>query len=145
MTAIAPPNRIDRPAYVWVGIGLEIGVGLMAVPIGLVMILNPNGSPAGIPREWIADSPFGSYLVPGIFLFAMNGIGELAAAALAVRRHWLAPWIMGGLGVALMIWITIQVIFIPLSILQPAIFVTGLVQGLVALFWLLRNGCLRLT
>lgn len=139
MSATTASDRSERPPYVWAGIGLEIFVAVMAVPVGLVMIVDPNGSPVGIPHDWIANSGFGSYLVPGIFLFAVNGIGELFAAGLAVRRHWLAPWMMGGLGVALMIWIAVQVLIIPLSFLQPTIFVIGAAQGLIALFWLMRH------
>jgi hypothetical protein len=136
-------SRIERPGYAWVGIGLQIFVGVMAVPIGLLMILDPNGSPVGIPNEWIADSPFGSYLLPGIFLLAVNGIGQLAGAVLAIMRQPFAPWVMGALGVGLIVWIGVQVLIIPLSFLQPLIFVIGVVQGFVALFWLRRLGYLR--
>ena len=61
--------------WVWVGIGLQVFVGVMAVPVGLLMVADPHGSPVGIPHDWIADSPFGSFLVPGLFLL----LGGLAA------------------------------------------------------------------
>ena len=137
-------TSIDRPGYAWIGVATQVFVGLMAVPVGLMMIIDPNGSPVGIPNEWIADSPFGSYLVPGIFLLAVNGIGQLVAAALAIARHWSAPWLMGALGVGLIVWIGVQVLIIPLSFLQPLIFAIGVIQGFVALFWLRRLGPLRL-
>jgi hypothetical protein len=136
--------RIERPGYAWFGIATQIFVGIMAIPVGLMMIFDPNGNPVGIPNDWIADSPFGSYLVPGIFLLAVNGIGQLVGAALAVVRAWLAPWVMGALGVGLIVWIGVQVVIIPLSFLQPLIFVIGVAQGFVALFWLRRLGYLRL-
>ena len=138
MQTLAMSDRVDRPRWVWIGIGLQIFVGVMAVPVGLAMILDPNGNPVGIPHEWIAESPFGSFLIPGLFLLLVNGFGQLAAAALAIARHWLAPWVMGGLAVALITWISVQVLIIPLSVLQPLIFVIGVVQGFVALFWLRR-------
>ena len=136
--ATAALGRIDRPGWVWIGIGLQIFVGVMAVPVGLLMVADPNGSPVGIPHAWIADSPFESFMVPGLFLLLVNGIGQLGAAALAIRRHWLAPWAMGGLAVALIAWIAVQVLMIPLSFLQPVIFGIGVVEGFVALFWILR-------
>jgi hypothetical protein len=108
----------------------------MAVPVGLLMVADPNGSPVGIPHDWIADTPFGSFLLPGLFLLLVNGVGQLGAAALAIARHWLAPWVMGGLGVALVAWILVQLLFIPLSFLQPLILVIGVVEGVVALLWL---------
>jgi hypothetical protein len=64
MSAIASPDRLERPTYVGERIGLEILVGVMAVPVGLIMILDPDGNPVGIPHSWIADRQFGSYLVP---------------------------------------------------------------------------------
>jgi hypothetical protein len=136
MHALPARQPIERPGWVWLGIGLQVFVGIMAVPVGVLMIADPNGSPVGIPHEWIADSPFGSFLLPGLFLLLVNGVGQLGAAALAVARHWLAPWVMGGLSVALVAWIAVQVLIIPLSFLQPVIFVIGVVQGGVALLWL---------
>lgn len=136
-------GKIERPGYAWLGIASQVFVGIMAVPVGLMMVVEPNGSPLGIPNEWVADSTFGSFLVPGLFLLLVIGVGQLVAAALAVIRHPLAPWLMGALGVGLLIWIAIQVLIIPLSFLQPAIFVISLVQGFVALFWLRRLGRLR--
>jgi hypothetical protein len=127
---------LPRPGWVWIGVGLQLFVGVMAVPVGLVMIADPHGNPVGIPQEWIASSPFGSYLLPGIFLLLVNGIGQLTAAALAIGRHPLAPWAMGALGAGLLIWIAVQVLIIPLSFLQPMIFAVGIAQGLVALFWI---------
>lgn len=131
-------GAIERPGYAWLGIATQIFVGAMAVPVGLLMVLDPDGSPAGIPQAWIADSGFGSFLLPGIFLLVVNGVGQLVAAGLAIGRHAVAPWLMGALGVGLLIWITVQVTIIPMSFLQPMIFVLGLVEGFVALAWLRR-------
>jgi len=83
--------------------------------------------------------------VPGICLFLVNGIGQLAVAGLAVTRHPVAPWLMGALGVGLLIWISVQVLIIPMSFLQPTIFAIGLVEGFVALSWLRSLGHLRTT
>lgn len=144
MQSRSTTTTIERPGYAWLGIALQAFVGVMAIPVGVLMILDPNGSPVGIPHEWIADSPFGSYLIPGIFLFAVNGFGQLAGAVMAIARDRRAPWVMGALAVGLIAWISVQVLIIPLSFLQPLIFVIGVVQGFVALFWLRRLGHLRL-
>lgn len=138
MRSVSVETGIERPGYVWLGIALQLFVAVMAVPIGLMMIVDANGSPLGIPHDWIADTPFASFLVPGIFLLLVNGLGQLAGAILAITRHWLAPWVMGALGVGLLIWIVVQVLMIPFSFLQPVIFAIGLVEGFVALFWLRR-------
>jgi uncharacterized membrane protein len=98
-----------------------------------------------LPQGWIEATPFGSYLVPGLYLLAVNGLGMLALAALTVRRHWLAPWLTGTLGVGLIIWIFVQLLVMPETmILQWIFLVVGLVLGFVALFWLRRTEQLRL-
>jgi hypothetical protein len=138
MTGSARP--IERPSYAWLAVALQLFTSLMAIPVGMAMIVDPNGSPLGIPHEWIAASPFGSFLVPGITLLVMNGLGQLAAAVLVWRRHPLGPWLTGALGVGLMVWIAVQVLTMPFSILQPLMFGIGIAEGGLALMWLLRIG-----
>ena len=98
-----------------------------------------------LPSAWIEATPFGSYFVPGLYLFAMNGFGMLALATLTVRRHWIAPWLTGTLGVGLIIWILVEIVALPETMVLTWIFLaTGLALGFVALFWLRRTGQLRL-
>ena len=81
----------------------------------------------------------------GITLLVMHGLGQLAAAVLVWRRHPLGPWLTGTLGVGLMVWIAVQVLMVPFSILQPLMFGIGVAEGLMALFWLRHIGALRLS
>ncbi len=98
-----------------------------------------------LPPGWIEATPFGSYLVPGLYLFAVNGVGMLILAALIAVRHWTAPWLTAVLGVGLIIWILVQLAITPETmILQPVFLGTGLLMGFVALFWLRRTGQLCL-
>jgi hypothetical protein len=133
-------TRIERPAYAWIAVILQIVTAIGAIPVGLDMMRNPDGAPLGLPQTWIDATLFGSWLVPGLFLFAMNGIGQLAAAALILVRHPVAPWLTGALGVGLMIWIVVQVLLMPFHPLQPTMFAIGFVEGVVALLWLRRLG-----
>lgn len=140
MNTVAQSNRVERPAYAWLAVVLQVVVGVSALPIGITMMTNAEGAPLGLPQAWIDATPFASYLVPGLFLFAMNGIGQLLAAGLIVYRHRLAPWLTGALGVGLMIWIAVQVATMPSHVLQPVMFTIGMIESLVALFWLRRLG-----
>jgi uncharacterized membrane protein len=138
-------NRVERPAFVWLGVILEIATCITAIPVGWMFIGDPSGKVMGLPAGWIEATPFGTYLVPGIYLFAMNGLGMLLLAALTVRRHWIAPWLTGVLGVGLIIWILVQLAVMPETMILQWIFLaTGIVLGFVALFWLRRTGQLRL-
>jgi hypothetical protein len=130
---------IDRPAYAWLAVALQLLTAVAAIPVGLEMVRNPEGAPLGLPQAWIDATVFGSYLLPGLFLFAINGIGQLVAAAAIVLRNAAAPWLTGVLGVGLMIWIAVQVAMMPFHPLQPIIFVVGLIEVVVAAAWLRRQ------
>jgi hypothetical protein len=138
-------TRVVRPWYAWVGVVLEVFTGILAIPVGLMFISDPTGAALQLPPGWIEGTVFGSYLVPGIYLFAVNGLGMLALAALTALGHWIAPWLTGALGVGLIIWILVQLAVMPETMFLQWIFLAvGIALGFVALFWLRRTGQLRL-
>ena len=142
---LAAPGRIERPLFVWLGAAIAAVTALGALPVGVSLITDPSGAGIGLPNSWIANSIFGSYLVPGLYLLLMNGVGMIGLIALIVARHWSAPWWMGTLGVGLIIWILVQLAIMPeTSWLQWFFLLSGLALGFVALFWLRRTGQLRL-
>ena len=137
-------QHIERPRYAWVGVALEILTGLMAIPVGLSFLQDPTGRTVGLPQGWIEATPFRSYVIPGIYLIEVNGFGMLALAALTIRRHWIAPWLTGTLGVGLMIWIAVEIVTLPETMVLTWVFLgIGLTLGFVALFWLRRTDQLR--
>ncbi len=138
-------TRLDRPAYVWLAVVLALFTAAGAIPVGLQLVTDPTGGSIGLPAGWIEGTPFGSYLVPGLYLLLMNGIGMLVLAGLVVRRHWAAPWLTGVLGTGLVIWILVQLVVLPdTSILQAIFGVIGLVLAAIAVAWMRRTGQLRL-
>jgi len=112
---------------------LQIFIGIGAVPVGFMFIVDPTGASLGFPLEWIADTLFQNYLVPGIFLFTVNGIGSLMGAFLTWRRHPLTSLAAVGLGAFLMAWIVVQVITLgpPPHWLQILYFVLGAAELLL--------------
>jgi hypothetical protein len=78
---------VERPAFVWIGIIIELITGIGAVPIGWQLIQDPTGGSIQLPQGWIEATPFGSYLIPGLYLMLVNGFGMLALAVLSARRH----------------------------------------------------------
>ena len=63
-----------------------------------------------LPLSALAGSPFQTYLGPGlVILFTVLGIGLLVAAALAWVRHRLAPLAAFVVGIALLIWVGIEI------------------------------------
>lgn len=139
------PRRVERPRYAWVAIALEVFTAIGAIPVGLVFLSDPSGGAMGLPQGWIEATPFGSYAIPGAYLFAMNGIGMLVVAGASVMRHWSAPWLTGVLGTGLVIWILVQVLVMPEPMwLQGVFLAVGLVLDAISLAWLQRTGQLRL-
>jgi hypothetical protein len=140
----APSSQVDRPAWVWLAVVLEVVTGLLAIPVGVAFIADPTGQAVGVPRGWIEATPFGSYVVPGLYLLLVNGVGMLLLAALTLLRHWLAPWLTGTLGVGLIVWILVQILVMPETMILTWVFLSiGFLLGFVALFWLRRTGQLR--
>jgi len=138
-------GHAERPTYAWLAVALEVFTGALAVPVGVMFIADPSGRTMQLPSGWIEATPFGTYLIPGLYLFAVNGIGMFVLAALTVLRHWIAPWLIGTLGVGLIIWIVVQLAVMPETMILQWIFLAvGFVLGFVALFWLRRTGQLRL-
>jgi hypothetical protein len=79
---------------------------------GLNFMLHPDGSSLRITVEWLRYSPFDNYLIPGIILFVVNGLGSLVAlAALLIRmRHYESFVVVEG--ILLSGWIVVQVLML---------------------------------
>jgi hypothetical protein len=142
---VAPTLPVVRPLFVWLAVALEVFTAFGAIPVGAMFITDPSGKQVGMVQGWIESTVFGSYLVPGLYLLFVNGFGMLALAALTLRRHWLAPWLTGALGIGLIVWILVEIVVLPETSFLTWIFLaTGLALGFVALFWLRRTEQLRL-
>jgi hypothetical protein len=141
----APTRRIERPWYAWAAALLELLTGIFAIPVGLMFLSDPSGGSMGIPQGWIEATPFGSYVVPGLYLLLVNGVAMIVASALSAAGHWIAPWLTGTLGVGMIIWIGVQILVMPETMFLTWVFLAvGFALGFSALFWLRRTGQLVL-
>jgi hypothetical protein len=101
-----------------------------------------------MPLEMLAGSPFASYLIPGLILCIVLGLGAFFVLACLLilpdwgwaqrlnpfkTQHW--TWAASAaFGIALMIWITVQVLMMGLGAwLQPFYFGVGLAILLLTL------------
>jgi hypothetical protein len=140
-TPLSADRRVERPGYVWLAIALEVFTALGAIPVGMMLLTDTTGATVGFPSGWIEATPFGSYLLPGLYLLLMNGVGMLVLAALSISRHRYAPWLTGILGAGLVIWIAVQLVVMPeTSFLQATFGVIGIVLSVVSVAWLRRTG-----
>lgn len=113
------------------------GVSAIAGGIGLVS----GGLP--LPLSWLAGSPFDSYRIPGLILLVVLGVVPMAVLyGLWRRRYW--GW-LGALfvGVALIIWIVVEVMIVGYIAQPPLQLIYGLLGGIV-LFLALLPGVRRI-
>ena len=87
-----------------------------------------------VPAEWLDESPFDSYVIPGLYLGLAVGGSCLAAAGLAARDDVRARTAAAGAAAVMVSWIAAQVAVIGYrSPLQPVIAGTGIAVGYLAL------------
>ncbi|MDK8640924.1 hypothetical protein [Niallia taxi] len=68
--------------YNWIGTILLL-VGISAVATGIGLVFKPNGSTLGMSDELLAESPFQSFLIPGILLFIIIGLASFFGVILS--------------------------------------------------------------
>ena len=104
-------------------LALDLFVGLTALAGGIAILLGA----IQLPGEWLHNTPFSSYRVPGMVLAVfVGGSALVAAVAVMVRSEWdaLASLVAG---VILAGWIVSQVIMLGFQAgLQPFYFVLSL-------------------
>jgi hypothetical protein len=106
-------------------------------------MLGPRGQIIPLPLAALQGSPFETYFAPGLILFCALGLGPLAAALLAWLRHPLAPIAALGVGVALLIWMAVEIAIVGYSNnppLQPFYVLLGAVITGVGLGWRVTVG-----
>jgi menaquinone-dependent protoporphyrinogen oxidase len=79
---------------------------------GAVLLARPDGSILGMPLSVLEHSPFHDFLVPGIVLFAVIGLGSLWATWLQARRAQNAAFASLFAGAMLAGWIIVESIML---------------------------------
>ena len=87
---------------------LEIVLGVGALGGGAALVLGPRGQIIPLPVAALQGSPFDTYLVPGLILFFVLGVGPLVAAWLSWRRQRWGPVLAIVVGVALLAWMIVE-------------------------------------
>ena len=126
------PDGGTRPAGRLVRISLvvlQLIVALGALVAGSAFMADPSGAMLGMTTRFLEHSPFASFLVPGIVLFVVNGVGQLACAILVMRKRQFAARFSIAFGIILCGWIVGQWLWLSgTSWLQPTIFAIGVAE-----------------
>jgi hypothetical protein len=91
-------------------------IAIAAIPAGLMLIIDPSGEMIGFPDDAVDKMPFDDFLIPGVILFVIIGLGNLIGGVLTYRNYEFA-WFCGiSLAVLLFIWLTTQAIIMENSV-----------------------------
>jgi hypothetical protein len=121
---------------------IQVFIALGAIPAGLLFLIDPTGEWMGNGTSMLANSPFPTFFIPGLFLFTVNGLGSIFGAYLSFRKKKIGGITGLALGIILCLWIILQVYWIGLSsLLQPLYFIVGMAEAVFG--WLIFRSTSR--
>lgn len=95
---------------------------------GYNLISDPTGGSLQMPLSFLEESPFTSYLIPGIVLFLVNGVFSFVALYALWKMYPKAYLLVMIQGVLLSGWIVVQMIL--LQVFYPPLHLSFLLIGL---------------
>lgn len=104
--------------------------GSGAIYGGWNLISQPDGSSLGLPLQYLINTPFDSYLIPGIILITVNGFFSLLTLGFLVFKNDWANWFILAQGILLTGWILVQLIMI--QVFHPFQLIFGLTGIILA-------------
>ncbi len=118
-------------------LNMVIGAGGIA---GGFLALSPNARiSVGIDTSMLVNSPFTTFLIPGLFLLLIIGVGNLTVGRLNIRSKY-SPYYECLMGMIQCAWIVIQcLMLLAVNWLHVLFFIFGLIQ-LCSGFYLVRKG-----
>jgi hypothetical protein len=139
-TAEPPAIRSRRPTQRWAVAALLAVLSLGGFVGGVSFVRDPSGAGLGAELSWLDRTPVGDFLLPGLFLLVVYGIGGGLLAIGTIRTFSPGPlgwldrrlgrrWAWVGtiaVGVILVLWILYELVVLPEQMwLQPALLVVG--------------------
>lgn len=148
----SPSER--RPAALWPLLAVMAYLSVGGFAGGIPLLRDPTGTLAGAKLSWLEKTPVDDFVLPGIFLVAVYGVGVLVLTAgliwrsspgplhrldVATGRHW-AWWGTIAVGSVLVIWILYEFLVLPaISWLMPTLLAVGFLLIGMPLLPTMRN------
>ncbi|MBZ0201808.1 MAG: hypothetical protein K8I03_02195 [Ignavibacteria bacterium] len=82
---------------------------------GLHLTLDPSGSSIGLPFEWINNTIFRNYFLPGLFLTLLIAVFSLYTGIMILLNRSYGWLLVVSEGIMLCIWIAVETIIIPMQ------------------------------
>jgi len=113
---------------------LQAFIGVTAVMGGFGLVLDPTGTKSNVSLEWLSNSPFPDYFVPGLVLLTVIGGGNVLASIVTFLQSRYAGSLAIGLGSLLILYMITEVGFVGLrNLLQPLYFVLGVIAVILGM------------
>lgn len=122
-------------------IGILLFLGISAVFGGIGLIFNDGLS---MPKDWLSNSPFNSYLIPGLILTFIVGGTSFGASYMLLKnmKNSIEGAAVAGFGV--IIWIFVQRYIIrQSSFLQIVYFAVGILIVALSILLLIKQGSFK--
>jgi hypothetical protein len=108
--------------------------GFSGVLGGVLLLFDPTGKILNLPIEFLADTPFSNYFIPGLILFTALGISPLIVSyGLIKRKSWSKLYSII-VGIILLIWIAVEIIMIGYKTEPPLQLIYGVVGLIITIF-----------
>ena len=108
VAASPSPSRFQR----WLLAALCLFTGITAIGGGASLVIRPDGSLMEAPSSLLQQSPFTTFMIPGLLLLFVIGLSNSVAGVLVARTSRLAPYFAYVAGGALFVWITVEMILL---------------------------------
>lgn len=122
------PQRIARGTLLFVQAFVAVTSVLGGAALVAGSLLDWSDTPFAIPDSFLEGSPFDSFVVPGLALALVVGGTHLLAFVMAARRMRWAMLASAVAGFGVLIWIFVQMVYIPFSALQATYFGLGIAE-----------------
>ena len=99
------------------------------------LAIYPSGSSLGMSKDMLINSPFSDFLIPGVFLLVVIGIGSLLGVEASFLRYRFAGEVAVGLGTFLILWIVTQAWWMGVHWLHILYITLGIVELVLGLMW----------
>lgn len=98
-----------RPLALWFLLAVLLQLTVRGFLGGLVLLVDPSGDAVGLSTATLAGTPFVDFRLPGLVLATVLGlVPGVVSYGLVVRRRWAWPGAVA-VGVALLVWLGVEV------------------------------------
>ncbi len=147
----------NRPLLVTILILLLGLLGLSALPSGILLMLEPDGSLLQMPLSEMRGSPFPNFFIPGLILSIFVGIYPMVIAyGISKKPAWRWPdyinpfkkmhWSFAGslaVGLIGIIWLSVELLWVEYGMLHTIIYTWSLIIILLTLSAPIRHSLRR--